>query len=82
MQILLYKVYFSQKQFFGELIVFRHLNMDFTIFLRVILSEVSNLSLSFKKKHNCEVKKIYHVHIDQTALSTRFNNKILNKLLH
>ena len=56
-QILLYKVYFSQKQFFAELIVFRHLNMDFTIFLRVILSDVSKLPLSFKKKHNCEVKK-------------------------
>ena len=56
-QILLYKVYFSQKQFFGELIVFRHCNMDFTIFLRVILSDVSKLPLSFKKKHNCKVKK-------------------------
>ena len=31
--------------------------MDFTIFLRVILSDVSKLPLSFKKKHNCEVKK-------------------------
>ena len=76
MQILLYKVYFSQKQFFGELIVFRHLNMDFTIFFRVILSDVSKLPLSFKKKHNCEVKKICHVDIDQIALSARFNNKI------
>ena len=42
---------------FGELIVFRHLNMDFTIFLRVVLSDVSKLPLSFKKKHYCEVKK-------------------------
>ena len=38
-------------------VVLRHLNMDFTIFLRVILSDVSKLPLSFKKKHNCEVKK-------------------------
>ena len=42
--------YFFQKEFFGELIVFRHLNMDFTIFLNVILSELSKHSLSFKTK--------------------------------
>ena len=41
---------FSQKYIFGELIVFRHLNIDFTIFLRVILSDLSKLSLSFKIK--------------------------------
>ena len=40
--------YFFQKEFFGELIVFRHL--DFTIFLNVILSDLSKLSLSFKTK--------------------------------
>ena len=42
--------YFFQKEFFGELIVFRHLNMDFTIFFNVILSDLSKLSLSFKTK--------------------------------
>ena len=34
------------KRIFGELIVFQHLNMDFTIFLNVILSNLSKLSLS------------------------------------
>ena len=38
---------FFQKEFFGELIVFLHLNMDFTIFLNVVLSDLSKLSLSF-----------------------------------
>ena len=38
------------KEFFGELIVFRHLNMDFTIFFNVILTDLSKLSLSFKTK--------------------------------
>ena len=42
--------YFFQKEFFGELIVFRHLNIDFTIFFNVILSELNKLSLSFKPK--------------------------------
>ena len=42
--------YFFQKEFFGELIVFRHLNMDFTIFFSVILSDLNKLSLSFKTK--------------------------------
>ena len=43
--------YFFQKEFFGELlIVFRHLNTDFTIFFDVILSDLSKLSLSFKTK--------------------------------
>ena len=32
--------YFLQKEFFGELIVFRHLNMGFVIFLNVILSDL------------------------------------------
>ena len=41
---------FFQKEFFVEVIVFRHLNMDFTIFLNVILSDLSKLSLSFKTK--------------------------------
>ena len=42
--------YFFQKEFFGELIVFRHLNMNFTIFFNVILSDLNKLSLSFKTK--------------------------------
>ena len=42
--------YFSQKEFFGELLtVFRHLNMDFTIFFDK-KSDLSRLSLSFKTK--------------------------------
>ena len=56
--------YFFQKEFFGELIVFRHLNMDFTIFFNVILTDLSKLSLSFKTKHNCEVKKYGNADID------------------
>ena len=42
--------YFFQKEFFGKLIVFRHLNMDFTIFFNVILTDLSKLSVSFKTK--------------------------------
>ena len=42
--------YFFGKEFFSEVIVFRHLNMDFTIFFDVILSDLSKLSLSFKTK--------------------------------
>ena len=42
--------YFFQKEFFGELIVFRHLNMDFTIFFNVVLGDLRKLSLSFKTK--------------------------------
>ena len=42
--------YFFQKELFGELIVFRHLNTDLTIFFNAILSDVSKLSLSFKTK--------------------------------
>ena len=47
---------FLSKIFLGELIVFRQLNVDFTISLRVILSGLSKLSLSFKIKHNCGVQ--------------------------
>ena len=32
--------YFFQKEFFGELIVFQHLNMDFKIFLTIIFKQV------------------------------------------
>ena len=32
--------YFFQKEFFGELIVFRHLNMDFKIFLTIIFKQL------------------------------------------
>ena len=42
--------YFFRKEFFAELIVFRHLNMDFTIFIIIILSDLRKLSLSFKTK--------------------------------
>ena len=38
---------FLSKEFFGELIVVRHLNMDFTILFNVLLSDLSKLSLSF-----------------------------------
>ena len=41
---------FLSKLIFGELIVFRYLNMDFLIFLRVNLSALSELSLSFMIK--------------------------------
>ena len=49
-QIISLQSYFFQNEFFVEVIVFRHLNMDFTIFLNVILSDLSKLSLSFKTK--------------------------------
>ena len=49
-QIISLQSYFFQKEFFVEVIVFRHLNMDFTIFFNVILSDLSKLSLSFKTK--------------------------------
>ena len=32
--------YFFQNEFFGELIVFRHLNMDFKIFLTIIFKQL------------------------------------------
>ena len=41
---------FFQKDFFGELIVFRHLSMDSTIFYNVIFSDLGKLSLSFSTK--------------------------------
>ena len=61
---------FFQKEFFGESIVFRHLNMDLTIFFNIILTDLSKLSLSFKTKHTCEGKKYSHV---DAALSSRNN---------
>ena len=42
--------YFFQKEFFGELIVFGKLHINFTTFFDVILSDLSKLSLSFKTK--------------------------------
>ena len=45
-----FQSYFFQKEFFGELIVFRHFNMDLQSFFNVILSDLSKLSLSFKTK--------------------------------
>ena len=59
--------YFFQKEFFSELTVFQHLNMDidFTIFFNVILSDFkSKLSLSLRQKHYCEVEKYSHADID------------------
>ena len=61
---------FFQKEFFGELIVFRYLNMDFVIFLNVILSDLSIVSVS-RQKHNCEVKKYSHVDIDASCFFER-----------
>ena len=43
---------FFQKEFLGELIVFRHLNMDFTIFFNVIVSDLSKLSLTLEFQDN------------------------------
>ena len=43
--------YFFQRELFGELLVSRHFNMDFTIFFNAILSDLSKLSLSFKAKN-------------------------------
>ena len=57
---------FFQQEFFGKLIVFRHLNMDFVIFFNVILGDLSILSVS-RQKHNCEVKKYSHVDIDASC---------------
>ena len=42
--------YFFQKEFFGELIVFGKLNINFTIFFNVILRDLGKPSLSFKSK--------------------------------
>ena len=42
--------YFFQKGFFGELMVFRHLNMDFPFSFNVILGDFSKISLSSKTK--------------------------------
>ena len=44
------KFFFFQKEFFGESILFWHQNMDFEIFLTVILRDLVKLSLSFKTK--------------------------------
>jgi len=43
----LFAVLFLSKKVFGYVIVFGHLNMDSTIFLNVILRDLSKLSLSF-----------------------------------
>ena len=51
MQIILSKFFFFlSKRIFGEFIFSQHLNMDFTIFLNVFLSDLSKRSLSFKTK--------------------------------
>ena len=43
----------ASPQFFGELIVFRHLNMDFTIILEYTFSQFQdkNISLTVRKKN-------------------------------
>ena len=46
-----FKSYFFQKEFFGELIVFRNLNMNFAIFFYIILSGLSKLSSQFQDKN-------------------------------
>ena len=46
-QIILCKGCFLENEFFGKLIVFRHLSLDFAIIFNVILSNLSKLSLSF-----------------------------------
>ena len=40
--------YFFRREFFGALIAFRHLNMDLTIFLNVMLTELSNYQFQDK----------------------------------
>ena len=42
--------HFFPNYFFDELIVFRHLNKDFTIALNAILTDLSKLSVRFKTK--------------------------------
>ena len=50
-QIISLQSYFFQKEFFVEVIVFRHLNMDFTIFFSVILSDLSKHFSQFQDKN-------------------------------
>ena len=58
--------------------VFRHLNMDFTIFLNIILN-LSKLSLSFKTKTQLwGKKKCNQVKLTRTALSVLYNGKNLS----
>ena len=61
--------FFLSKRIFGEFIVSQHLNMDFTIFFNVILSDFSKRSLSFKTKNiTVRLKKFSHVDIVEGAL--------------
>ena len=50
-QIISLQSYFFEKEFFVEVIVFRHLNMDFTIFFSVILSDLSKHFSHFQDKN-------------------------------
>ena len=65
--------YFFQEEFFSELIVFWHFNMDmdFTMFFNVILSDLSKLALCLRQKHNCEVEKYSHADIDGYCFERR-----------
>ena len=52
---------------------------SFTIFLNVILSDLSNFLSVSRQKHICEVNKYSHLDIDgRNALSARYNNKHLS----
>ena len=60
MQIILCKVVFFQQRFFGELIVFRHVNMDVIIILEYTFSQFQDKNISLTVR-----KKIYgHVNMD------------------
>ena len=52
---------------------------SFTIFLNVILSDLSNFLSVSRQKHICEVNKYSHLDIyGRNALSVRYNNKYLS----
>ena len=52
---------------------------SFTIFLNVILSDLSNFLSVSRQKHICEVNKYSHLDIyGRNALNARYNNKYLS----
>ena len=70
---------FLSKRIFRRIIVFRHHNMNFTIFFNVVLSHLSNFLSVSRQKHDCVVKKYSHLDIDgRNALSACYNNKHLS----
>ena len=70
---------FLSKRIFRRINSFRHLNMNFTIFLNVVFSDLSNFLSVSRQKHICEVKKYSHLDIDgRNALGARYNNKHLS----